>query len=77
MGTDWAETELGDLRDHWGSAYSIHHPEPDVWLAQRRDSCGTLRTDSPDTLRDRIRADYAARPVPRGPTAKRQFLPEG
>ena len=56
---------LAELRHHYGSAYVIEHPEPDVWIAQRRDARETLRADSPGELLDRIRADYAARPVSR------------
>jgi hypothetical protein len=36
-----------------------------VWVAQRRDGSGTVRADTPDGLREAIRADYAARPVRR------------
>ena len=27
---------LAELRWHYGSAYLISHPEPDVWIAQHR-----------------------------------------
>jgi hypothetical protein len=60
----WA---LASLRWHWGSAYLIAHPEPGVWVAVRRDTRGTLHADDPEKLREQIRADYLARPVPRGP----------
>jgi hypothetical protein len=56
---------LGALRWHWGEAYDICNPEPDVWLAVRRDDHATLRDETPTGLRDRILADYFARPVPR------------
>lgn len=59
------EAALEELRHHWGSAYVIGHPEPDVWVAQRRDDRVVLRADTPEELRDRIIADYTARPVPR------------
>ena len=62
MGND---RDLNDLRWHWGSAYLIHNPEPDVWIAQRRDNRDTIRAGTPGELRDRIVEDYAARPVPR------------
>lgn len=64
MGSDW-DGPLDDLRWHWGDAYLIHHLGPDVWVAQRRDSRQTLGAEDPETLRERIKADYAARPVSR------------
>jgi hypothetical protein len=65
VGSDRDE-HLDDLVFHWGSAYLIAHPEPDVWIAVRRDTHETLRAGTPVALRDLILADYAARPVPRG-----------
>lgn len=56
---------LAELRHHWGSAYLIEHPEPDVWLAQRKDNRETLRAELPGELLGLIRDDYAARPVSR------------
>lgn len=56
---------LADLRHHWGSAYLIEHLGPGVWVAQRKDSRATLGADSPGGLLAKIRADYAAQPVPR------------
>jgi hypothetical protein len=56
---------LDDLRWNWDSAYIIDHPEPDRWLAQRRDDRRTLVAETPEELRTKIAADYAARPVPR------------
>ena len=61
MGTN----DLAELRWHWGSAYVISHPAPDVWVAQRRDTRETLRSDGPAGLRQAILADYFAHPVPR------------
>jgi hypothetical protein len=61
---DWDEP-LTALRWHWGSAYLIDNPVPGVWTARRRDTHATLRADTALGLRDRIVADYAARPVPR------------
>lgn len=57
--------ELESLRYHWGSAYTIMHPRPDVWVAQRRDTLETLRAATAERLRDEIQRDYLARPVPR------------
>lgn len=81
--TDGA-ADLDDLRWHWGEAYLIHHLGPDVWVAQRRDSRQTIGAEDPETLRERIKADYAARPVSRQvagaarpQTPGRRFLPEG
>jgi hypothetical protein len=64
MGTDW-DNPLGALRWHWGEAYTICHPEPDMWLAERRDNHETLRSDTPMGLRDAIIEDYFSRPVSR------------
>jgi hypothetical protein len=60
-----SNSPLGELQNHWGSAYIISHPEHDVWLAQRRDTREVLRAKTPDGLRTLIMADYSARPVPR------------
>ena len=57
--------DLADLQYHWGSAYVIEHPEPDVWIAVRRDDHETLRDTTPLGLRDKIIADYTARKVSR------------
>lgn len=56
---------LAELRWHWGSAYLISHPKPGVWLAQRRDTRETLRAGSAAELLEKIRDDYAQRPVSR------------
>jgi hypothetical protein len=55
-----------------------------MWIAQRRDTRETLRADSPAELLDRIRADYAERPVSRRITGADRpqasdcrFRPEG
>jgi hypothetical protein len=64
MGCDW-DDPLGSLRWHWGSAYIICHPEPDIWIAERRDNHETLRATTPLGLRDEIIADYFSRPVSR------------
>lgn len=77
--------DLAELRHHWGSAYLIEHPGPDVWIAQRKDSRETLRADSPGELLEKIRADYAAHPVSRHkhgghcgqPPAHSRFTVEG
>jgi hypothetical protein len=58
-------TSLGDLRNHWGSAYLIHCYGLGNWVAQRRDDHSVLRAESPEELRTMIRADYTKRPVPR------------
>jgi hypothetical protein len=81
--TDGA-ADLDDLRWHWGDAYLIHHLGPDTWVAQRRDSRQTLGAEDPETLRERIKADYAAHPVDRRVAGAgrpqepgRRFPPEG
>lgn len=60
-----AYSPLGDLRWHWGSAYTFSHPGPDLWIAVRRDDHSVLRAGTPGELLRLIRADYQARPVPR------------
>jgi hypothetical protein len=37
-----------------------------VWIVVRRDDHQTLRNTTPFGLRDKVIADYFARPVPRG-----------
>ena len=34
---------LEALRWHWDEAYLVAHPEPDLWVAVRRDNHETLR----------------------------------
>jgi hypothetical protein len=66
---DIAEMDrYGMLCSDWGSAYQITrtpgaaHP----YQAERRDDHTVVLTAAdPDALRDLIRADYLARPVPR------------
>ena len=61
------DPHLTELQDHYGSAYRLSHPEPDTWLAMRRDDHETLNAQSPFELFDLIRQDYAQRPVLRRP----------
>ena len=61
------DPHLTVLQDHYGSAYRMSHPEPDTWLAMRRDDHETLKAQTPFELFDLIRLDYAQRPVPRRP----------
>jgi hypothetical protein len=58
------ERELADLRHHWGSAYSIGY-HLGTWTAARVDTGEILTASSASELREKIRADYSARPVPR------------
>lgn len=62
---DGMDYDLAELCHHWGEAYAITHPEPDLWLAQRRDSRETVRAASAEKLYEAISADYARKPVPR------------
>jgi hypothetical protein len=55
---------VADLQWHWGSAYLITGAAG-LWIAQRRDDGRTLTATGPDSLRELIIEDYAARPVPR------------
>jgi hypothetical protein len=64
VSSDW-DDPLGALQWHWGSAYVISHHGGSAWVAQRRDTRQTLRSETPLGLRDKIIADYAARPVSR------------
>ncbi len=71
------DADLDDLRWHYDEAYLIEYfPGPGRWVAQRRDSHGTMSADGPGQLLDLIRADYAAHPVPRDARPCR-FLSEG
>jgi hypothetical protein len=67
--------DLDDLRWHYGEAYLIELIG-ERWIAQRRDSHGTMSAGNPDQLLGLIRADYATHPVPRDPRPCR-FRPEG
>jgi hypothetical protein len=58
------ERELSSLRYHWSGAYSITYYRGQ-WLAVRKDTREALTAASADELRDKIRADYSIRPVPR------------
>jgi hypothetical protein len=55
---------LGSLRWHWGSAYAISY-RMGRWIASRRDDGGRLEAEEAEELRELIRDDYEARPVPR------------
>ncbi len=71
--------DLDELRWHWGDAYLIEHfPGPGKWVAQRRDSHSTFSAADPEALLEKIRADYAVRPVPRPRAAPMdcRFRPE-
>ncbi len=51
----------------WGSAYQITRAPGTArpYRAERRDDHAVLAAADPDALRELIRADYLARPVPR------------
>ena len=59
---------LGDLKWHWGSAYTIMCTAFGKWLAWRKDDRTLIRAEDAEALRLAIRADYTARPMPRGLT---------
>jgi hypothetical protein len=57
---------LGELRRDWGDAYRIGYGAGRGWRAERRDQTGApLTAADPGGLRDKLRDDYGARPVPR------------
>lgn len=63
-----AETDAwACLKDDWGEAYRFEFwPGTEKpYRAFRRDDGTELRGSVPDELRERVRADYSARPVPR------------
>jgi hypothetical protein len=65
-------TPLEQLRWHWGDAYLIGRDDERGWWAARRDQVGAFLTAADDDdLGQVIRADYAARPVPRDVDAAR------
>jgi hypothetical protein len=64
VSSEW-DDPLGALQWHWGSAYIISCHGAGLWIAQRRDTRETLRAETPLGLRDKIIADYTARPVSR------------
>jgi hypothetical protein len=69
-GTD--EEALEALRFGWGEAYLIDFDVERGYWAARRDKIGGLLTaGDPGGLRDAITADYAVKPVPREPAARR------
>ncbi|HLH58514.1 MAG TPA: hypothetical protein VKV33_05105 [Streptosporangiaceae bacterium] len=55
---------LRDLDHHWGSAYLIFSGDGE-YSATRMDDRQVLTANSPGALREKIIADYEARPVPR------------
>jgi hypothetical protein len=78
MKLDDAAELIDYLRWHWGEAYRIHFFEPDRWMAQRRDDWDALTAETPLDLRDKIVANYRAKPVgrltPSGPPSA-QWIP--
>jgi hypothetical protein len=66
---------LAYLCHHYGEAYEVNMRRG-RYEARRRDDGTVLTADSADALLDVIRADYAARPVPRDPRPCR-FLGPG
>ena len=61
----WDVMELESLTFHWGDAYSISHPVPGRWIAQRRDNRETVTAETAEQLHKAIEADYAKKRVPR------------
>jgi hypothetical protein len=55
------------LKHHWGGAYQITQASLFLWVAIRRDDGTPVHAASAAELYVRIREDYEARPVPRGP----------
>ena len=67
---------LAYLNHHYDEAYEINMRRG-RYEARRRDDGTVLTADSADALLDLIRADYAARPVPRDPRLCRFLGPDG
>jgi hypothetical protein len=59
------DDDLAYLRFAYDGAYSVQHPQPDMWIAERLDTRETLKAETADGLLGLIRADYFARPIPR------------
>jgi len=60
------DPHLTELQDHYGSAYRLSHPEPDTWLAMRRDDHETLKAQTRlncSTLSDRTMPSSRSRAV--------------
>ena len=74
---EWWQTELDELRWHWGEAYLIDYLGRDTWVAQRRDSHATISASSPDGLLGCIREDYRQHPVSRRVAGKEQTRTPG
>jgi hypothetical protein len=55
------------LREDWDGAYIITREPgtPEPYRAERRDDGTVLAAATPDELREAIRSDYHARPIPR------------
>jgi hypothetical protein len=58
------ETHLVRLHFDWGPAYKIWY-QAGQYCAMRRDNGAICRDGDPEALREALREDYAARPVPR------------
>jgi len=68
----WEQDALDAIRFGWDTAYLIGHDDEHGYFASRRDKIGGLLTAAtPDELRQAITEDYAAKPVPREPAARR------
>lgn len=65
----WDSEDLEDLRFHWRGAYVINGGKG-CWAATRTDNGASLVCTTANDLRERIRADYQANPVPRPPPTK-------
>ena len=75
--------DLAYLIHHYGEAYEINMRRG-RYEARRRDDGSVLDADSADEMLEKIRADYAERPVSRRiagadrpETPSSRFLPEG
>lgn len=64
---NWLEpVDLAYVVYHWSSAYVINMTNRTYEAARRDDSSTVLRADTAEDLLVKIRADHAAKPVPRG-----------
>jgi hypothetical protein len=58
--------DLTQLRHNWSAVYEISYTPPSAWSARRLDDRAFIQLPTAWQLRQWIREDHAANPVPRG-----------